>query len=330
MNDQTQKFRIGLFVLGGVAVLLAMLFFFGLSNLFTHRAKVQSFFSESVQGLTVGSAVKYRGVPIGTVTRIVIRVSDKLVQVDMEVDFDTFVNNRVNGRLQQEREFRRFFQAELEQGMRCRLEYTGITGLRYIDFDYFATPGESLREPPADARESGVLYIPAVPSSFHDLLEALGTSLERISRVRFEEISDGLERSLSELSGLLADPALKSAINRINDAAENLESGTRTITRVFSENRINQFLDLLEKDLQAIDALTRQLIAESREAKIPQSTAAFRDAADAFIDGQSQLANTLEKLNQALDSLRELADYLNQDPSSLISGKKKPGVLRQP
>lgn len=146
MNDQTQKFRIGLFVLGGVAVLLAMLFFFGLSNLFTHRAKVQSFFSESVQGLTVGSAVKYRGVPIGTVTRIVIRVSDKLVQVDMEVDFDTFVNNRVNGRLQQEREFRRFFQAELEQGMRCRLEYTGITGLRYIDFDYFATPGESLRE----------------------------------------------------------------------------------------------------------------------------------------------------------------------------------------
>ena len=105
---------------------------------------------------------------------------------------------------------------------------------------------------------------------------------------------------------------------------------SRTITRVFSENRINQFLDLLEKDLQAIDALTRQLIAESREAKIPQSTAAFRDAADAFIDGQSQLANTLEKLNQALDSLRELADYLNQDPSSLISGKKKPGVLRQP
>ena len=79
-----------------------------------------------------------------------------------------------------------------------------------------------------------------------------------------------------------------------------------------------------------IDALTRQLITESREAKIPQSTEAFRNAADAFVDGQGQLANTLEKLNQALDSLRELADYLNQDPSSLLSGKKKPGVLKQP
>ena len=310
MNDQNQNFRIGLFVLGAVAVLLAMLFFFGLSDIFTHRAGLQSFFSESVQGLTVGSAVKYRGVPIGTVTRILIRVSDKLVQVDMEVDFDTFVSKRAKNRGEQEQEFRRFFQAELEQGMRCRLEYTGITGLRYIDFDYFATPGESLREPPADARRTGVLYIPSVPSSFHDLLAALGTSLERISRVRFEEISDGLERSLSELSGLLSDPALKSAINRINDAAENLESGSRTITRVFSE--------------------ARQLITESREAKIPQSTEAFRNAADAFIDGQSQLANTLEKLNQALDSLRELADYLNQDPGSLLSGKKKPGVLKQP
>ena len=63
---------------------------------------------------------------------------------------------------------------------------------------------------------------------------------------------------------------------------------------------------------------------------MPLSTAAFRNAADAFIDGQSQLANTLEKLNRALDALRELADYLNQDPSSLVSGKKKPGVLKQP
>ena len=329
MNDRNQKLRIGMFVIGGVLLLLIMLFFFGMSDFFTHKVAVRTYFSESVQGLTVGSGVKYRGVPIGTVSKIAIRVSDKLVEVNMEIQLDHFVNVE-GGRSRQLTEFDRFFRSELEQGMRCRLEYTGITGLRYIDFDYFATPGESLREAPPDAQENGVLYIPAVPSSFHDLLEALGTSLERISRVRFEEISDGLERSLSELSGLLADPALKSAINRINDAAENLESGSRTITRVFSENRINQFLDLLEKDLQAIDALTRQLIAESREAKIPQSTAAFRDAADAFIDGQSQLANTLEKLNQALDSLRELADYLNQDPSSLISGKKKPGVLRQP
>lgn len=99
--------------------------------------------------------------------------------------------------------------------MRCRLEYAGITGMRYIDFDYFATPGQTLPEPPTGMLEPGTLYIPAVPSPFRDILKAIGTSLDRISRIRFEEISDGLERSLSELSGLLGDPALKSTIVRI-------------------------------------------------------------------------------------------------------------------
>ena len=45
------------------------------------------------------------------------------------------------------------------------------------------------------------------------------------------------------------------------------------------------------------------------------------------MNSQDELSNTLLKLNQTLDSLRELTDYLNQDPSSLVSGKKKPKVL---
>ena len=206
-NDSFQKIKIGLFVIGGLALLIAILFFLGMTDIFTNKATVQTFFSESVQGLTVGSAVKYRGVPIGNVTKISIRVTDKLVQVDMAVELEHFVSGGEKG--QQRSDFRRFFQAELEQGMRCRLEYAGITGMRYIDFDYFATPGQTLPEPPTGMLEPGTLYIPAVPSPFRDILKAIGTSLDRISRIRFEEISDGLERSLSELSGLLGDPELK-------------------------------------------------------------------------------------------------------------------------
>lgn len=164
MNDRNQKLRIGMFVIGGVLLLLIMLFFFGMSDFFTHKVAVRTYFSESVQGLTVGSGVKYRGVPIGTVSKIAIRVSDKLVEVNMEIQLDHFVNVE-GGRSRQLTEFDRFFRSELEQGMRCRLEYAGITGMRYIDFDYFATPGQELPEPPAGTGP-GVLYIPAVPSSF--------------------------------------------------------------------------------------------------------------------------------------------------------------------
>ena len=316
-NDSFQKIKIGLFVIGGLALLIAILFFLGMTDIFTNKATVQS-----VQGLTVGSAVKYRGVPIGNVTKISIRVTDKLVQVDMAVELEHFVSGGEKG--QQRSDFRRFFQSELEQGMRCRLEYAGITGMRYIDFDYFATPGQTLPEPPAGMLEPGTLYIPAVPSPFRDILKAIGTSLDRISRIRFEEISDGLERSLSELSGLLGDPALKSTIVRINDAAENLELGSRTLSRVFSEERLNRLMTVLEEDLDNVNKLTGQLIRETRDAKLPESAAAFRDASNAISFSQDELANTLTKLNQTLDALTELADSLSADPSSIVSGKKKP------
>ena len=319
-NDSFQKIKIGLFVIGGLALLIAILFFLGMTDIFTNKATVQTFFSESVQGLTVGSAVKYRGVPIGNVTKISIRVTDKLVQVDMAVELEHFVSGGEKG--QQRSDFRRFFQSELEQGMRCRL--AGITGMRYIDFDYFATPGQTLPEPPAGMLEPGTLYIPAVPSPFRDILKAIGTSLDRISRIRFEEISDGLERSLSELSGLLGDPALKSTIVRINDAAENLELGSRTLSRVFSEERLNRLMTVLEEDLDNVNKLTGQLIRETRDAKLPESAAAFRDASNAISFSQDELANTLTKLNQTLDALTELADSLSADPSSIVSGKKKP------
>ena len=321
-NDSFQKIKIGLFVIGGLALLIAILFFLGMTDIFTNKATVQTFFSESVQGLTVGSAVKYRGVPIGNVTKISIRVTDKLVQVDMAVELEHSVSGGEKG--QQRSVFRRFFQSELEQGMRCRLEYAGITGMRYIDFDYFATPGQTLSEPPAGMLEPGTLYIPAVPSPFRDILKAIGTSLDRISRIRFEEISDGLERSLSELSGLLGDPALKSTIVRINDAAENLELGSRTLSRVFSEERLNRLMTVLEEDLDNVNKLTGQLIRETRDAKLPESAAAFRDASNAISFSQDELANTLTKLNQTLDALTELADSLSADPSSIVSGKKKP------
>ena len=321
-NDSFQKIKIGLFVIGGLALLIAILFFLGMTDIFTNKATVQTFFSESVQGLTVGSAVKYRGVPIGNVTKISIRVTDKLVQVDMAVELEHFVSGGEKG--QQRSDFRRFFQSELEQGMCCRIEYAGITGMRYIDFDYFATPGQTLPEPPAGMLEPGTLYIPAVPSPFRDILKAIGTSLDRISRIRFEEISDGLERSLSELSGLLGDPALKSTIVRINDAAENLELGSRTLSRVFSEERLNRLMTVLEEDLDNVNKLTGQLIRETRDAKLPESAAAFRDASNAISFSQDELANTLTKLNQTLDALTELADSLSADPSSIVSGKKKP------
>ena len=79
-KKEQQHLTTGIFVLSGIVLLLAMLFFLGLSDLFTHKVTMQTGFRESVQGLSRGSAVKYRGVQIGTVKDISILVKENIIQ----------------------------------------------------------------------------------------------------------------------------------------------------------------------------------------------------------------------------------------------------------
>ena len=135
-KNKQKEFLTGLFILLGVALLLTMLFFLGLSDIFTEKVIVRTGFSESVQGLSRGSAVKYRGVPIGTVTGIYILVKENIIQIDMEIDPECFASERPKHRFSMD-DFSRFFRSEIkEKGLRARLEMVGITGMKYIDFDY--------------------------------------------------------------------------------------------------------------------------------------------------------------------------------------------------
>ena len=68
MNEARGAFlRVGLLVLGGLALVIGLVWFFGGSTL-SHGTLFETYFGESVQGLEVGAPVKYRGVTVGRVT----------------------------------------------------------------------------------------------------------------------------------------------------------------------------------------------------------------------------------------------------------------------
>ena len=323
MNERQQNLRIGIFTISGLLLLLAGLFYLGLSDLFAAKMKLFTYFSESVQGLSVGSSVKYRGVPVGTVSKLSIDMDSKKVLVTMEIDPGHFHSTRQ--KLDTGNVFERLIRKEVENGLRCRLEFAGITGMKFIELDYFAPPNPQTKRMTehyvlvADAE-----YIPSVPSTIKDLTAALSGALDRLSRIRFEDIAGEMERSLSKLSELLSDPAISSAINRINEAAENLESGSSTILRVLDENRLNRILNSLEKDLDVLNNLGEQLTRATLEMKLPETTASFRRSMSDLQEGRNDFEDTLSKLNQTLESIKILADYLSKDPASIIKGKKNP------
>ncbi len=322
MNERQQNLRIGIFTATGLLLLLAGLFCLGLSDLFADKIQLFTYFSESVQGLSVGSSVKYRGVPVGSVSKLSIDMDSKKVLVTMEIDPAHFHKKRVkNGRNET---IDNMLQKEIKNGLRCRLEFAGITGMKFIELDYFAHPDAPINFVEHYALVKEAEYIPSVPSTIKDLTATLSGALDRLGKIRFEDIAGELERSLSKLSDLLSDPAISSAINRINEAAEHLETGSGTILRVLDENRLNRLLNTLEKDLDVLNNLGEQLTRTTQEMKLPETTSAFRKGLTELSEGREGLDDTLLKLNQTLESIKILTDYLSTDPSSIIKGKKNP------
>ena len=80
---------IGAFVLGAIALIVAAILFFGGASLFKQHIEIVSYFHGSVAGLRVGAPVTYRGVRVGEVKSIGIRITPdtapSVVQVNMEL-----------------------------------------------------------------------------------------------------------------------------------------------------------------------------------------------------------------------------------------------------
>ena len=320
-KNRQKELLTGLFIISGLILLLIMLFFLGLSDLFTRKIMVRTGFTESVQGLTRGSAVKYRGVPIGTVSGITILVKENIIQVDMEINPESFAVD-LHSTGGKKIDFNTFLQSEIKtKGLRARLEMVGITGMKYVDFDYFVRPGTPIQPPPRFAGPKGVLYIPGVTSQMKDMIATLTMAVDRLSRIRFERISEQLENALTGMGQLLNSQEIRSAIARINDTAENLEVSTKAISTVLSESRIQGVVRSLEQNLSALTELQSSIFKISAEAKIPETTATFRKALEEISESRREVENTMQKLNQTLDSVRILSDDLSNDPASILRGK---------
>ena len=87
----TNHWKLGLFVLLAVVALLGALFWLGARRFHRESFAAVSYFDESVQGLDVGSPVKFRGVTVGTVAEITIAPDRRHVQVTSNIYLDALV-----------------------------------------------------------------------------------------------------------------------------------------------------------------------------------------------------------------------------------------------
>lgn len=317
---EVNKFKIGVFAVAGVVVILGAILLFGGSDIFKEEVNLVTLYNESVQGLEKGSQVKFRGVPIGKVTDIAILQSDSKIQIKMQIDPAAFIVSgsdnaelTVNSNAEQKQDLKNFIKQQIRKGLQLRMEYAGITGFKYIELNYFDAPADKLLPAPSGLAYDEI-YIPAAPSILSDAIHNISKSLENISKIRFDRISASLENSAVKINEFINDDSLQ-------DTVENLKNITRKLDRAVTAER----LDILLNDTQSIARDLQQITDRINKKSIVEKAAnSIRHAGNAVIDSSENMEITLQKLNSALDKLTVLLNLLNENPSALLRGKEVP------
>jgi paraquat-inducible protein B len=203
-----------------------------------------------------------------------------------------------------------------------------LSGQLYIALDKFPDkPGFRMNR----EAEHGLWEIPTLPSTKREMMQSLVTSLNNLTQLDVKaisddlqglltqlrndlekmalgEVSEGLQGTLKEARAFLADPELKEAVTNLNQTLAQLDGLAGKLNA-----KANPLLQDLDTDLKKLGATLDEAVATLQSVKAelgPDSTL------------KRELVNTLTQASYALNALRQLAQELQRNPSSIITGKK--------
>src|SRR5271166_3389819 len=170
MSKRISPTAIGVFVVGGFALVIAAVVVVGSGNLFKRPVRFVCMFPGNVNGLRLGAPVKFRGVQIGTVEQIKLvlapgegelrpDVRDLRLPVIIGIDRDLIMQRGGTGGALSNAGF----ETLISRGLSAQLEAESLlTGLLYVDLDLRPNTQPSLSLVPGsgDMRE-----VPTVPTT---------------------------------------------------------------------------------------------------------------------------------------------------------------------
>ena len=137
MSKQASKTLIGAFVLGALVLVVAGVVVFGSGTFFRKVYKNVMFFEGSVKGLQIGAPVVFRGVQIGHVTDIVLKVNAKNLTAFVPVYTEIYPQKimPIGENLSYDS---RYLQTLIEKGLRAQLQLQSfVTGQLMVNLDFY-------------------------------------------------------------------------------------------------------------------------------------------------------------------------------------------------
>lgn len=350
MAKEANKTLIGAFVVGAVILIFVGILLFGGGRFFKKTTSYVAYFDGSVKGLGVGSKVQLKGVTVGQVkdVRLLFNpdtlsfINRVLIETEPE-KVSTYSDIHDEITLAKVTAYPELFYQLINRGLRAKLELESfVTGKLLVALDF-------LPESPVRLRgiEPKLKEIPTVPTEFEKIAKAL-------SELPLEELVFQTRDAIKGLNMLIYSPELKQAIQALNQTLKNAETLMANIDR-----QVNPIASSLNETIKDYGKLARKFdthvgplattitdtardtqklvrnvnnriddVLISAQAALEQakkSLEPIQSFASADSPFRYNLTQTLQELTEASRAVRELADYIERHPESLLRGKSASG-----
>ena len=352
MSAKASPARIGVFVVGAIALVLAGLIAFGSGAWFQERVRYVAYFDGSVAGLRVGAPVMLRGVPIGQVTQVMAQYNPDDDSVSVPVYFEATRGTLRGFEGVATADIPAMIRRFVDEGFRAQLApQSFVTGQLYIQLALHPDTPARLRggeQPDDDAIE-----IPTIPSQFEVLESQLsgilgggqtGGGLQSVTRGIGQLLNEQNQEAVKEILDNLA--AFTQALGSgQGDVRAILAGGRQVVERVDvaaaslegligdARHAVHQ-IDLLATDLAAERDEVNALVADMRgaagsigrmgdqiDAAVAENRPGLLDFTENTLPAVDGLVLDLEQLAQQLS---RVADELERDPSGFLFGGQGP------
>lgn len=324
MGRKANPTIIGAFVVGAAALTIAALLLLGSGRLFKSTVPFVIFFPGSVNGLTIGAPVKFKGVTIGEVTRIRLSVEEAYredFQVPVFIELDPQTMSDYGAAVQpMDLHDRKVMNDLYKNGLRAQLQSESfVTGVLYVALDVF--PGTPLKLHLPES--SDLLEIPALPTPLEQASSALRQILDKIDKIDFAGILDNLQETVAGINRLVNSPSVDGAFAQLDATLGSVDAAAKQI-RTLAKGMDGTVGSLDKRLEQAATALSKTL--DQAHTALREATATFRSASLQLEPGSpltDQLGRTLEDVGEASRAVNRLANTLENNPSTLLYGRSE-------
>ncbi|MHC4987751.1 MAG: MlaD/PqiB family protein [Planctomycetota bacterium] len=327
MSTKPNYFKLGLFILIALFLLIAAIILFGSGVFEKEKTLFESYFADPVTGLAQGSPVLEQGVKIGVVESIsFVRHNYDLPEVTKPSSpyrsLVRVVCSVQSGRIPEAEKKRSQVHLDdlVKYGLRLQLSTNILTGQGYIEASYLDPERFPVGTYPWTPEH---LFIPSAPSDFTTMKDSVDRILQRLERIETEKIADNINNVLESVDKAVNDldvsrvraraEALLDNADRAIDEAHIADLSAEMKGLFVEARQTNQHLKALLENPNPKQDLTN--IAEM----VDQMDTTLSRIDRLVLVNSPQIIEMLENFKQISDNLKGLTEDLEKSPSMIFS-----------